>query len=78
MGGNTGNIRTSRLSATSGSRTYLSMIANSNSAVTYCGGTKRLVGYWRCNVNNNINDFYARGLGITYGEYARYNYLLNR
>ena len=73
MGGNTGNIRTPRLSATGGSRTYLSMIANSNSAVTYCGGTKRIT----CNYNG-ITDFYTRGLGLKYGQYERYNYLLTR
>jgi len=72
MGGNTGNIRSSRLSATSGNRTYLSMIANTNSAMGYCGGFKRIV----CSYNG-ISDFYG-SLGLKYGQYERYNYLLSR
>ena len=73
MGGNTGNIRTPRLSATGGSRTYASMIANTNSAVTFCGGTKRILCFY-----NGVNDFYTRGLGLKYGQDQRYNYLLTR
>lgn len=79
MGGNTGNIRTPRLSATGGSRTYMSMVANSNSAVATCGGNKRVYGYWRCFVNNNINEYYLNALGLKYGEFAsRSNYMMTR
>lgn len=79
MGGNTGNIRTPRLSATGGSRTYMSMIANSNSAIATCGGNKRIYGYWRCFMNNSMNDFYLNQLGLRYGEFAsRYNYMMTR
>lgn len=79
MGGNTGNIRTPRLSATGGSRTYMSMVANSNSAITTCGGNKRVYGYWRCFVNSNVADFYDKQFGLKYGEFAsRDNYLFKR
>jgi len=79
MGGNTGNIRTPRLSSTGGSRTYMSMIANSNSSIATCGSNKRVYGYWRCFVNNNINEFYLKQFGLTYGEFAsRPNYSMGR
>lgn len=79
MGGNTGNIRTSRLSATGSGRTYMTLIASTNSAMTTCGGNKRVYGYWRCFVNSNMNDFYANTYGLNYGDFAsRANLVLGR
>lgn len=79
MGGNTGNIRTPRLSASSGSRTYFSMIANTNSSMSYCGGNKRLFCNWKSALNNNIADFYYEQFGLTQGQFAsRNNYMMQR
>jgi hypothetical protein len=58
MGGGTGNLRTSRLSATSGSRTFASMIANGLSGA---GSYRRVYKYY-ANLGQ-LAQFYAL-LGI--------------
>jgi hypothetical protein len=59
MGGNTGNLRTMRISATGGTRTLASMIANG--ATSGAGSYRRLYGYYA-----NINQVYGfwENLGI--------------
>lgn len=76
MGGNTGNIRTPRLSASSGTRNYLSMISN-NDAGAGCGSNRRIYKYWKCYQGNEY-DFFRRVYGIEPGQFVqRYEYALN-
>ena len=64
MGGNTGNIRTQRLSASSGTRTFTSMIADAASAGA--GSCRRTLAWYIRNgyVNPNAEIF-----DIRYGQF---------
>ena len=60
MGGFTGNLRTLRLSSTSGSRTFLSMVATSNAGAG-AGGSARVykwLAHYRGVTPQQFADFY--------------------
>ena len=64
MGGNTGNIRTLRLSASSGTRTFTSMIADAASAGA--GGARRTLAWYIRNGYANPNNAV---FNIRYGQF---------
>jgi hypothetical protein len=76
MGGNTGNIRTPRLSASSGTRNIFSMISNNDSGAG-CGSSRRIYKYWKCYLGDEA-DFFKRFYGLEPGQFIERNqYALN-
>jgi hypothetical protein len=69
MGGSTGNIRTLRLSATGGTRTIGSMIAN-DSASAGAGSVRRILAYYKTRLNKDISQFYFSIYDLRYGKFA--------
>jgi len=66
MGGGTGNLRTMRISATGGSRTLASLIAD---GVSGGGGSmRRVYGYFK-GLGDPVNVFYYKVFGIRYGQF---------
>jgi hypothetical protein len=66
MGGNTGNIRTYRLSSSNGTRTLGSLLSDASSAGA--GSTRRMYAYYTR--NGNVTGFYQNVLNLRYGEYS--------
>lgn len=65
MGGNTGNLRTLRISATGGTRTLGSLVADGASAGA--GSMRRVYAdYLR---RGTVQGFYVGVFGIKYGQY---------
>jgi len=65
MGGNTGNLRTSRISATGGTRTLGSLIADGASAGA--GSMRRVYAeYLR---RGTVQGFYGGVFGLKYGQF---------
>jgi hypothetical protein len=67
MGGNTGNIRTFRISAVNGYRTLGSILADGTNGAG-AGSTRRIYSYYR-KVNGTPVGFYNQVLGLNYGEF---------
>ena len=67
MGGNTGNIRTFRISAVNGYRTIGSILANGANGAG-AGSTRRVYAYY-ANNNSTPTVFYKGVFGINYGEF---------
>jgi hypothetical protein len=65
MGGNTGNLRTSRISATGGTRTLGSLIADGTSAGA--GSLRRIYGHYAR--TGTVPGFYGSVFGIQYGQF---------
>lgn len=65
MGGGTGNIRTYRISATGGSRTLGSLVADGASAGA--GSVRRMYAYYTR--NGTQTGFYRGVFGIQYGQF---------
>jgi len=65
MGG-TGNLRTLRISATGGTRTLGSLIADGVSAGG--GSMRRVYGYYKAK-GEPVNVFYYNVFGIKYGQF---------
>ena len=65
MGGNTGNIRTYRLSSSNGTRTLGSLLSDASSAGA--GSARRMYAYYTR--NGTVPGFYQNVLGLTYGEF---------
>jgi len=65
MGGNTGNLRTSRISATGGTRTLGSLIADGASAGA--GSARRIYGHYAR--TGTVPGFYGSVFGIQYGQF---------
>ena len=65
MGGNTGNLRTLRVSATGGCRTFTSLLADGASAGA--GGMRRIYGYYTR--NGTVESFYKSVFDINYGQF---------
>jgi hypothetical protein len=65
MGGNTGNLRTLRISATGGYRTFTSLVADGASAGA--GSMRRVYGYYTR--NGTVNEFYKKVFDINYGQF---------
>jgi hypothetical protein len=65
MGGNTGNIRTYRLSSSNGTRTFGSLLSDSSSAGA--GSTRRMYAYYTR--NGTVPGFYNNVFGIQYGQF---------
>ena len=65
MGGNTGNLRTLRISATGGTRTLGSLVADGASAGA--GSTRRMYAYYTR--NGTVPGFYNSVFGIQYGQF---------
>jgi hypothetical protein len=65
MGGNTGNIRTYRLSSSNGSRTLGSLLSDASSAGA--GSTRRMYAYYTR--NGTVPGFYQNVLNLRYGEF---------
>jgi hypothetical protein len=68
MGGNTGNIRTYRISASNGYRTLGSILANGSSGAG-AGSTRRVYAWYARNGTNIGNGFYKDALGINFGQF---------
>jgi hypothetical protein len=66
MGGNTGNLRTLRISATGGSRTFTSLVADGASAGA--GSMRRVYGYYTRN-GGTVTEFYKKVFDINYGQF---------
>ena len=66
MGGNTGNLRTLRISATGGTRTLGSLVADGASAGA--GSMRRVYAYYLR--NGTTNGFYNGVFGINYGQFG--------
>lgn len=66
MGGNTGNIRTYRLSSSNGTRTLGSLLSDASSAGA--GSVRRMYGYYTR--NGTVPGFYQNVLNLRYGEYS--------
>ena len=64
MGGNTGNIRTYRISASNGYRTLGSILANGSSGAG-AGSTRRVYAWYARNGTNIGNGFYKEGKSKT-------------
>ena len=65
MGGNTGNLRTLRISATGGTRTLGSLVADGASAGA--GSARRMYAYYTR--NGTVPGFYNSVFGIQYGQF---------
>jgi hypothetical protein len=65
MGGNTGNIRTYRLSSSNGTRTLGSLLSDASSAGA--GSTRRMYAYYTR--NGSVPGFYNSVFGINYGQF---------
>ncbi len=65
MGGNTGNLRTLRISATGGTRTLGSLVADGASAGA--GSMRRVYANWMR--NGTSTGFYKGVFGIQYGQF---------
>ena len=65
MGGNTGNIRTYRLSSSNGTRTLGSLLSDASSAGA--GSTRRMYAYYTR--NGTVSGFYQNVLNLKYGEF---------
>jgi hypothetical protein len=68
MGGNTGNIRTYRISASNGYRTLGSILANGSSGAG-AGSTRRVYGWYARNGLDVGNGFYRQVLGVNFGQF---------
>ena len=69
MGGNTGNIRTGRISSSNGYRTLGSIIADGNNGAG-AGSTRRIYSYYAQQLNNtDITLFYNNVLGLKRGNF---------
>ena len=66
MGGNTGNLRTLRISSTGGTRTLGSLVADGASAGA--GSMRRVYAYYTR--IGTVPNFYNGVFGITYGKFA--------
>jgi hypothetical protein len=75
MGGNTGNIRTSKISSSNGYKTLGSIIADGNNGGA--GSTKRVYEYYARIYRNNPTIFYENVLGLTYGSQRGQYWLSN-
>jgi hypothetical protein len=65
MGGNTGNLRTLRISATGGYRTFTSLVADGASAGA--GSVRRMYGYYTR--NGTVDTFYKKVFDVNYGQF---------
>jgi len=65
MGGNTGNLRTYRLSSSNGNRTLGSLVADGASAGA--GSARRMYAYYT--QNGTVSGFYNNVFGIQYGQF---------
>jgi hypothetical protein len=65
MGG-TGNLRTMRISATGGTRTIFSLVAD---GVSGGGGSTRRVYAYYASKGDTVNTFYYNVFGIQYGQF---------
>lgn len=65
MGGNTGNLRTLRISATGGTRTLGSLVADGASAGA--GSMRRVYANWLR--SGTVPGFYNGVFGIQYGQF---------
>jgi hypothetical protein len=65
MGGNTGNIRTSRISATGGTRTFTSLVADGASAGA--GSCRRTIAWYTR--NGTVQGAYKSVFDIEYGQF---------
>jgi hypothetical protein len=65
MGGNTGNLRTYRLSSSNGNRTLGSLVADGASAGA--GSARRMYAYYTR--NGTVSGFYNSVFGIQYGQF---------
>ena len=74
MGG-TGNLRTMRISATGGTRTIFSLVAD---GVSGGGGSMRRVYAYYARRNTTVNTFYSDVFHITYGQFRNEAYLFRR
>jgi hypothetical protein len=63
----TGGLNTKRLSATGGSRTFLSMIASVDNTAG-AGSVKRIASWYR-QQNSDLSQFYQNILDLQYGQY---------
>jgi len=66
MGGNTGNLRTFRLSSSNGSRTLGSLVADGASAGA--GSTRRMYAYYTR--NGTVPGFYSKVFALNYGQFS--------
>ena len=66
MGGNTGNLRTLRISATGGTRTLGSLVADGASAGA--GSMRRVYAYYT--KNGTVPGFYNGVFGLNYGQFG--------
>ena len=65
MGGNTGNLRTYRLSSSNGNRTLGSLVADGASAGA--GSVRRMYAYYTR--NGTVPGFYNNVFGIQFGQF---------
>ena len=65
MGGNTGNLRTYRLSSSNGNRTLGSLVADGASAGA--GSARRMYAYYTR--NGTVPGFYNNVFGIQFGQF---------
>ena len=65
MGGNTGNLRTNRLSSSNGNRTLGSLIADGASAGA--GSARRIYAYYTR--VGTVPGFYGSVFGLQYGQF---------
>ena len=65
MGGNTGNLRTYRLSSSNGNRTLGSLVADGASAGA--GSARRMYAYYTR--NGTVPGFYNSVFGLKYGQF---------
>ena len=65
MGGNTGNLRTYRLSSSNGNRTLGSLVADGASAGA--GSARRIYAYYTR--TGTVPGFYGSVFGIQYGQF---------
>jgi hypothetical protein len=65
MGGNTGNLRTYRLSSSNGNRTLGSLVADGASAGA--GSARRMYAYYTR--NGTVPGFYNSVFGLQYGKF---------
>ena len=72
----TGGLNTKRLSATSGTRTFLSMIASVDNSAG-AGSVKRIASWYKQQFSD-MNQFYQIILGLKYGQYKNRQQLVLR
>ena len=69
MGGGTGNIRTYRISASNGNRTFGSILTSGASSAG--GGSARRIYSWYAKQGITVgNGFYRDAFGVRFGEFA--------